>query len=131
VNEAEALFSRFADRHQLAFRVDAKAPVELFWEFPAQERLTHPIVLGLQNNDELNFGVADFWSYFFPFPEHSDQFALILDAWVQGTARVVEYTWFRGRSIEVFKNGLWTKIYQANGYPFQGKRRRIISNITP
>jgi hypothetical protein len=43
VNEAEALFSRFADRHQLAYHVDTKEPVELLWRFPAQERDQPPL----------------------------------------------------------------------------------------
>ncbi|MDP2046859.1 MAG: Sua5/YciO/YrdC/YwlC family protein [Deltaproteobacteria bacterium] len=43
-----------------------------------------PLTLGLQNSDELNFGVADFWSYFFPFDdvarEFGDHLDLILEA---------------------------------------------------
>lgn len=61
--EAIELFTRFAARHGLThMKIDA--PVEVFWEFPVQAKLSHRIVLGLQNNDELNFGVGDFWSYF-------------------------------------------------------------------
>lgn len=68
-HEAEALFARIAERRGLRFEIDQKAPVEVLWRFPKQEQLSVPIVLALQNNDELNFGVADFWSYLFPFPQ--------------------------------------------------------------
>ena len=61
--EAEALFARVAERHSLRFEIDASAPVEVLWRFPKQEQLSLPITLALQNNDELNFGVAKFWSY--------------------------------------------------------------------
>jgi hypothetical protein len=42
----------------------------------------------LQNNDELNFGVSGFWSYFFPFPKVAVKFEEILDAWIEGRARI-------------------------------------------
>jgi hypothetical protein len=52
--EATALFSRFAERHGLAYQaVDAE--VDLLWEFPEQLGLRFPMTLGLQNSDEVNF----------------------------------------------------------------------------
>lgn len=114
----------------LSFRVETDLPAMLFWEFPVQERLRTPIVLGLQNSDELNFGVGTFWSYFFPFPEVADEFNLILDAWIAGTARVVEFAWFSGHSLEIERNGEWTEAYSANGWPFRGRRKAVYSNLS-
>ena len=64
--QAEALFTRFAERHGLTYDSDHSAPVEVLWSFPTQDALILPITLCLQNGDELNFGVADFWCYLFP-----------------------------------------------------------------
>lgn len=58
--EATALFAHFAERHRLAHIVEPDAPIEMLWEFPEQRGLSLPITLGLQNGDELNFGVVDF-----------------------------------------------------------------------
>ena len=68
--EAEQLFTRFADRHRLSYRIVTDAPIELCWEFPEQRVLSLPITLALQNIDELNFGVTNsgFWFYHFPYP---------------------------------------------------------------
>ena len=87
--DAKALFNSFAQRHRLTYAVDNDAPVEVLWHFPAQARLSHPIWLGLQNTDELNFGVGSFYTDLFPFPDVAERFASILDAWVEGQARVV------------------------------------------
>jgi len=86
--EATALFSRFARRHGLD-HLEVDAPVEAMWEFPTQKRLSLPLKLGLQNNDELNFGVPGFWSSFFPFPRVAEEFESCLDAWLKGQARIV------------------------------------------
>jgi len=80
-DEATALFSRFAKRHGL-HHLEIDAPVEVLWEFPIQTGLSLPLTLGLQNNDELNFGVPGFWSYFFPFPRIAEEFESCLDAWL-------------------------------------------------
>jgi len=72
--EAAALFARFAERHRLIYSVEPDAPIEVLWEFPEQQGLSFPVTLGLQNGDELNFGVADFWSSFFPFERSASTF---------------------------------------------------------
>ena len=87
--DAEELFSRFAGRHQLSYRVVTDAPIEVCWRFPEQSALRLPITLALQNIDELNFGVGNFWSYFFPYPRVSANFEATLDAWVEGRARII------------------------------------------
>lgn len=127
--EAEALFKRFADRHGLQYSVTPDAPIEVMWEFPEQPKLSLPIILGLQNLDELNFGVSDFWSYFFPFPDVAEHFEAILDAWVEGNARVGKTGW-HSRILQVRKDERWETVYSANGciFPFQRKPRDFISN---
>ena len=67
--EAQALFQRFAERHALSYDVETDMPMEVCSTFPKQPNLSLPITLGLQNSDDINFGVSDFWSYFFPFED--------------------------------------------------------------
>lgn len=127
--EAEALFQRFAERHGLQHTVRPDVPIEVFWEFPEQPKLSLPLSLGLQNGDELNFGVSDFWSYFFPFPTVAEHFESILDAWVEGRARVGK-TGRRSRILQVRKDDVWETVYGAGGciWPFRGKPRAFVTN---
>jgi hypothetical protein len=111
--EATALFVRFAERHGLSYEIDNDAPVEVLWTFPAQSNLAHPIVLGLQNGDELNFGVVDFWSYFFPFEKVAEQFERIINAWIVGDARVA-ITGRRARLLQLWEAEKWRTVYGAN-----------------
>lgn len=104
--EARSLFERFATKHALDYQVDTEAPIEVLWYFPVQPKLSHSVTLGLQNCDELNFGVDDFWSYMFPFSEVEEQFWMILDAWVDGRARIAK-TWLRGRKLELWDGSSW------------------------
>jgi len=111
ISEANALFSSFANRHDLQYQVRTDAPVELHWEFPKQKKLTHRFTLCLQNNDELNFGVGSFWSYFFPFPDVERKFEEQIDAWVEGRARIVPRRDFSSKclSFRFWKTGNGTK----------------------
>ena len=129
--KAQALFQRFADRHGLQYSVTPDAPIEVMWEFPEQPKLSLPIILGLQNLDELNFGVSDFWSYFFPFPDVAEHFESILDACVKGDARVGK-TGSRSRILQMRKNDLWETVYGAGGciFLFYQKPRNFIRNDT-
>ena len=121
--EALGLFTRFAERHALRFHAVDHPALDPCWEFPAQERLYRPICLALQNHDELNFGVEDFWSYFFPIGDVSGRFEAILDAWVTGEARIV-VAGRRTRLLEVMKpDGSWTVEYRANP-PLFGKIKK-------
>lgn len=121
--EASALFARFADRHALRFHAVDHPALDLCWEFPAQERLSRPISLALQNTDELNFGVADFWSYFFPIGDVSARVEAILDAWVGGEARIAMLG-RRTRLLEVRQpDGSWAVEYRANPPLFRTLRK--------
>ena len=126
--EAVALFARFVERHGLLYEVDESAPVEVLWNFPVQEKLTLPITLGLQNGDELNFGVSDFWSYFFPFPKVVARFEQAIDAWLVGDARVaVTGPW--GRVLQIWQDDQWQFVYGANRIlPVWRRPRRTIEN---
>lgn len=117
--EAEALFARFAERHGLTYQVETGVPMEVCWTFPEQEKLFLPVTLGLQNGDELNFGVSDFWSYFFPFEKVAEKFEHILDAWVAGDARIA-ITGRRSRLLQLRQGDQWQPAYGANGclFPF-------------
>lgn len=127
--EAEALFFLFAERHGLKYEVVQGAPIEVCWSFPKQSKLSLPIVLGLQNGDELNFGVADFWSYFFPFEAVAETFERILDAWIAGDARIAN-TGFRSRLLQIRDGHRWTTVYGAGGclFPFRWKPFGFVFN---
>lgn len=114
--EAETLFRRFAEKHGLHYVVEA-APMEVCWTFPVQPKLFMPITLGLQNADELNFGVSDFWSYFFPFESVAERFEHAIDSWVTGDARIA-VTGRRGRLLQVKEGDRWRSVYGANGCLF-------------
>lgn len=126
--EATALFMRFVSRHGLTYDVDTDAPVEVMWNVPAQKGLSLPIILGLQNWDELNFGVEDFWSYFFPFDRVAEEFERYLDLWMSGEARVA-VTGPIGRMLQVREGNRWKTVYGANRIlPMWRKPRDIIQN---
>lgn len=112
-DEATALFTRFAETHGISFRVEPDAPIEVLWEFPTQDGLSLPVTLGLQNGDELNFGVAEFWSSFFPFEKSASYFEHVLDAWVIGEARIAVVP-LGGRALQLLDNGRWKTVYRAN-----------------
>ncbi len=126
--EAAALFARFAERHRLVCSVEPDAPIEVLWEFPAQPGLSYSVTLGLQNGDELNFGVADFWSNFFPFQKSASTFEQALDAWVVGDARIVRVA-LGGRALQLLDNGRWKTVYRANCLlPVPRNPKRTITN---
>lgn len=112
--EAEALFGRFAGRHGLTYGVDSDVPIEVCWTFPEQPKLSMPLTLGLQNCDELNFGVSDFWSYFFPFEDVAEEFERAIDAWVSGEARIAVERG-SGRTLQLRDGEEWKTVYGANG----------------
>jgi hypothetical protein len=125
--EAEALFRRFADRHGLTYQVETTM-MEVCWTFPQQPKLSLPITLGLQNSDELNFGVSDFWSYFFPFERVADKFERILDASVRGDARVAVVGPV-ARILQVRRGWRWKSVYHANRFlPFWRPAFRTVRN---
>jgi len=126
--EARELFLSFANRHGLAFEEDRESPVELALIFPAQPGLRQKVILGLQNGDELNFGVDQFWSAMFPYPEKFMEFNRILDAWMEGDARILIYRWCRGMELQLRSDERWQTVYRANGFPFRGRVIRIVHN---
>jgi hypothetical protein len=127
--EAEAMFRRFVERHGLAYEGERGVPMEVCWTLPEQPKLSMPLTIGLQNCDELNFGVSDFWSYFFPFQDVAEEFERILDAWVAGDARVA-ITGRRSRLLQVRDGARWKTVYGANGclFPLRRKPSRFVRN---
>jgi hypothetical protein len=105
-----------------------EVPIDVMWTVPAQPGLSLPITLGLQNDDELNFGVADFWSHFFPFNEVAERFESYLDMWVSGNARI-GITGRLGRVMQVRDGSGWKTVYGANRLPFVWRQpKEIIQN---
>jgi len=128
--EATALFARFAGKHGLPYEV-TDAPVEVMWEFPVQPNLSHCIILALQNNDELNFGVGDFWSYFFPFEKKRFEFEGIIDKWVEGTARIVSKPglFIQALELQILENGAWNLVYAAMSLGWHKQPKIMLTNI--
>lgn len=120
--KAAELFSSLASRHGLNYEIEVESPIDLLWTFPKQAKLSLPLTLGLQNGDELNFGVSDFWSYFFPFGDVTEHFESIVDAWIEGSARVAVVGW-GGRILQVRDGEGWETVYRANVWPFQFMQR--------
>jgi len=126
--QATELFERFADRHGLRYEISSDAPVEVWWSFPQQDKLSEALTLALQNNDELNFGVGKFWSYFFPFESVSSDFEIMLDDWITGQARIQDYA-FGTSVLEHRRDGSWSEIYSAVSlWPFRGRLLRTLQN---
>ena len=103
-----------SDECGLSYAITKDAPVEVLWTFPEQPKLSMPITLGLQNSDELNFGVSDLWSYFFPLDAVADKFEHAIDSWVYGQARIAVGLG-GGRKLQVREGAKWATIYGAHG----------------
>jgi hypothetical protein len=126
--EAIKLFERFAAKHQLVYEIEDQTEVDLLWSFRVQAKLSRPIMLGLQNGDELNFGVERFWSYFFPFEDVAQRFELILDSWVEGRARI-GIVGMGGRILQHKENDIWQIAYSAGIFlPTWRKPKRYFYN---
>ncbi len=114
--EAEALFRDFARRHSLTIEKAAPDNIELLMRVPRQRGLSFELTLGLQNGDQLNIGVGEFWSHFFPFEKVRPLVSSVLDGLVTGDCRLVTHT-RRGRVIkrvlEQRAHGTWRAIYTA------------------
>ena len=108
------------------------APVELLWEFPIQPKLTHSILLGLQNGDELNFGVGEFWSYFFPFEKKRAEFEELIDHWVTGTARVIPKPGIliQTQMLQIFENGVWNTTYARKSVTWRKPHSIVLTNLS-
>lgn len=130
--EAEALFGRLAERYELEFVVERGVPMEVLWSFPVQPHLSRPITLGLQNLDELNFGVGDLWTYFFPFPDHAERFEQIVGSWIEGNGRVA-VTGSKSCNLQLLEGAVWKTVYSQNGCIcfFWMSPKRYLMNDTP
>ena len=115
--EAEAMFVAIAERRGVAItRVD-NPHVDLEIRIDGDEGLAVlPVTLGLQNSDELTFGVGEFWASFFPFDAVKGLFEKAVEGWFTGQTRFV-YFWRGGRLVRIdmqvrLKDGSWQKVYR-------------------
>lgn len=103
---------------------------------PIQDRLSFKLVLGLQNGDEINIGIDEFWSYFFPFTSVDTHVGSILDGLVTGEIRIATYRQLGrdiSRDLEKLTTGVWTRVYRETcGFkiPFVGTQVCYVRNIT-
>jgi hypothetical protein len=132
--EAEALFHEIVAATGLTYQQDHEWP-ELIWKLPIQHGLSVPMMLGLQNDDELNLGIGDFWSYIFPFPKVQHDFRRLAIGFVEGRCRVSE--WRRmgvlyKRTLEEPDGLQWRRAYTEHLFPlplpFGARQRTYIVN---
>lgn len=96
--DAERLFRTFAARHALTIEKVDEPNVELLMRVPRQNGLSFELKLCCQNGDELNIGVAEFWSTFFPFEKVKERVEAALDGLVSGECTVLTI-WRSGRYV--------------------------------
>lgn len=112
--EAEALFKGIAERQGCRLERHSEAPVELLFSLIGPDP-NETIKLGLQNGDELNLGIDDFWSCFFPFEEMKSVFRKTVQGWFTGQSRLV-YRWRGKRLMKIelqvkLKDQSWQRVY--------------------
>ena len=80
----------------LSIRRNENDPVEISIVIPVQPGLKHKIWLGLQNNDELSFGVSHLQVEWFPCTDNSrvEGYIAAVTGFITGEWRIVEH--FRG-----------------------------------
>jgi len=131
--DAEALFRGFAKRHSLSIERINQPNIELLMRVPQQPGLSFELTLGLQNQDELNIGFANFWSYFFPYESKQQIVSDALDALATGDCRLAIHTQFGRvvkRVLERRSNAHWQSIYTASmvRIPFLGTKTSYLRN---
>ncbi|WP_260482449.1 hypothetical protein [Sphingomicrobium flavum] len=119
---------KFAKLHTLNYEFTHEDGAYV-WRFAVQPGLVREMQFALSNGDELSFGVADFWSYFFPAPAINDHFFDIVSAWMAGEARIAIFPG-RRRRLDIRKNEQWVPVYNANGclWPSLRGPREFLNN---
>lgn len=134
--DAERLFTDFAKRHSLNIIKEDSDEMEVLFIVPIQDRISFELVLGLQNGDEINIGINEFWSYFFPFASVETHVARILNGLATGDIRMATYRQLGrdiSRDLEELTTGVWTRVYRdVCGFkmPLVGTQVCYVRNIT-
>ena len=108
------MFNALAAEYGCSIETQLGDPIEVLCEL-SREGWPGKLVLGLQNGDELNFGIDDFWSFFFPFQEVKSLFRKTAAGWLSGRSRLVYF--YRGQrllKIELqvkMEGGSWQRVY--------------------
>jgi len=130
------MFRAIADDFGLCIINRHDSPIEVMMDIPKQDGLGFTITLGLQNGDELNIGVDDFWSYFFPYRDCSEFFCKVLRILILGDAHLLYSKQF-GRLVKTeligdVGNGvecLYTA-WSRPGIPLVPYREEVLCNRT-
>jgi hypothetical protein len=91
------LVEAIAERHpSLDIAASERSFGELSWILPVQPGIKHEIWLAFSNNDEVHFGVANFWIEYFPCtdPEQGERFVDAVSGFIDGRYRIIEH--YRG-----------------------------------
>lgn len=111
-------------------------PVDMSVILPVQSGLKHRVWLGLQNDDELCFGVGALQGHWFPCTEQSkvDAYCETVVGFLSGSFRVLEH--YRGSrcvksQLQRLDGEAWKAVYTHGhlSWPFPWKKSyRILSN---
>lgn len=104
---------------------------------PRQSGLAFELDIGLQNEDELNIGFGGFWSCIFPFAEKHQETEIVLNALIEGNARLAIHSQFGAvakrvleyRKADVFEP--WYTEWIRPMIPFLPYRVAYLSNQHP
>ena len=137
-SEAEAMFHRIAQRQGLEIGRDPLNPDDFVFELVSDVEDDPMVTLGLQNGDELNFSVHDFWCHFFPFDDMKGLFEKTVEGWFSGQSRLV-YRWRGRRLIKIelqvkMKNGKWQRVYthlRSAVFPLWTTQNRVQYRTSP
>ena len=115
VDDAETLFTYFANKHHLKIEKATQNNIELMMMLPKQSGLSFELTLGLQNYDEISIGFNEFWSYIFPFDKKQGFVEKLLSDLVSGNTRLAIYRQFGRvvcRDLEQMAEGKWKRVYR-------------------
>jgi hypothetical protein len=130
IHSASNLYRTLASKHELSFSEKLNADGDVFFVFPKQANLMFDMTLGLQNGDEANIGINDFWSYIFPYQDSVRFLQETIEGLVKGTHYLAEYRQFNRVTKLCLQNSCDEIIYtdiKRMKFPFFAQR---ITNIT-
>ncbi len=135
-DEAKSLFIEIAEKHELNYHFDEKAPVELLMEISAQPGLSLDLSMCLQNWDELWLWVDTGSFCMFPFDEKHDRYRQGVDGFISGNGRIVKkvqgpWNWQRGALLQIKTEKGWERVASGGNMfrmPFLSQSEVIVVN---
>ena len=123
--ELAEIFEGFAQRHHLAVNVAEQNATS--YTFEAGGRLRDWLVLSVVEGDEVRL---DFGGHVFRYiyrPQRRADFEAVLDAWIEGRARIVAYEG-GGEALETAGETGWSAFLTRNVGPLRGRPVTVVAN---